>query len=180
MKKRECHRRHRDWECFDHISLDIVPRYKTSGLSGDEWRFAVHASFWFKGEKLFTRTFRDMQTAVQCLGGVLAETTSPIPKRVIELEHEGRCDQPGCAEPSVSKYRFKRIFGRQGEDLADSEMAHASYFAQFCARHLRRGDCGREDADENYEVISGPGPDDSTNLVESPAIFGGYISPDLK
>lgn len=175
IPKNDWHRRHRDFEVFDRISLEIVERYKTSGLSGDEWRFSVHASFWFKGEKILERSFRNMETAVLMLGGVLGETSSPIAERILELENEGRCDQPGCAAQSVSRYQFKRIFGRGGERLADSEMEYATYYAQFCARHLRRGDCGLEDADENYEVISGSGPNDSTNLIESPSLFGGVI-----
>jgi hypothetical protein len=29
------------------------------------------------------------------------------------------------------------------------------YYHQFCDRHATRGDCGLEDADENYEALEG-------------------------
>ena len=50
----------------------------------------------------------------------------------------------------------------------------------FCHRHLQRGDCGIEDADSNYEVLEGPGPEGSTMLAtdEAPNQFGGIITMD--
>ncbi len=44
------HKRLRDFESFDEIRLKVVPRYKTSGLSGDEWRTGVLIEFMFKGQ----------------------------------------------------------------------------------------------------------------------------------
>lgn len=32
------YRRHHDDEVIDRVSIDCVPRFKVSGLSGDEWR----------------------------------------------------------------------------------------------------------------------------------------------
>src|SRR5207237_1236850 len=81
------YKRHEDDEWIDEIRVKVVPRYKTSGLSGKEWR-------------------------------------------------------------------------------------------AFCRKHLRRGDAGLDDADDNYEVVSGPGPDEAQGWEqdESPSIFGGTIT----
>lgn len=173
------HRRHRDFEAFDKITLEVVPRYKTSGLSGDEWRISVAIKFWFKGEVVHTSSARDMASALLLLGREFLEHQSPLPMRVIELERSGKCDQPGCDADSVSRYRFKRLCSARGEYLHDDENKYSDSYAQFCKRHLRRGDCGREDADDNYEVISGPGPDGSSNVIESPSAFGGVVEVEL-
>jgi hypothetical protein len=175
--KREWHRRHHDWEVFDHIELKVVPRYKTSGLSGDEWRVSVQARFFFKGLVVHETHFHDMRSALAMLPHEVAVATCPIPQKVIELE-KTTCDQVGCHREAVSKYRLKRLTSEHGEYLHESEGAYANYVRRFCKRHLRRGDCGREDADDNYEVIEGPGPDDSSNPEESPSEFGGVVQVD--
>lgn len=48
---------------------------------------------------------------------------------------------------------------------------------RFCMVHLRRGDCDFEDADSNYVVVDGPGPNEAEGWegFESPSAFGGVI-----
>jgi hypothetical protein len=168
LRDRLWHKRHRDWEAFDRIEFDIVDRYKTSGLSGDEWRHHVRMRFYFKGEVVHEDGARDMQSAMLRVGSIMLEKTCPIPDRVIELE-KTKCSQPGCKEDAVGRFRIKKEFGHQGEDLAPPYEGSPRYSRQFCKRHLRRGDRSREDCDANYEPLDGIGPDGSTNLVESPS-----------
>lgn len=151
------HKRHPDFEAFDSVTIDVVPRYKTSGLSGDEWRVAAVIRLWFKGEPVAERGYRDIESALKFLPAFTSEAASPIPTRVIELERES-CDQPGCAEKAVTKCRLKKEYSDRGEELVMREGVN-SHYRQFCQRHLQRGDCGLEDSDSNYEVVSGPGPD---------------------
>lgn len=40
LEKAMHYKRHPDFETYDRITIDTVERYKTSGLSGDEWRFS--------------------------------------------------------------------------------------------------------------------------------------------
>jgi hypothetical protein len=101
--------------------------------------------------------YRDIDAALKFLPAFIDESASPIPTRVIELERES-CDQTGCAEKAVSRYHLKKEYSDSGEELVMREGVN-SHFRQFCQRHLQRGDCGLEDSDSNYEVISGPGPD---------------------
>ncbi len=44
---------------------------------------------------------------------------------------------------------------------------------RFCARHSYRGDCGINDADANYELLEGPGIQETreTDRSQSAAIF---------
>jgi hypothetical protein len=161
------HKRLEDFESFDRITLEVVPRFKTSGLSGDEWRQHVEISFFFKGEKVFSTGFTSMRAALMLLGGEWVRAQEPIPLRVIQLEESGLCDQPSCANPSVSKFKLKKEFVR-GEEII-RRFAGPGNFRQFCAKHLRRGDSDMEDCDDNYRLLSGPGPGESTNVEESPA-----------
>ena len=164
------HKRLPDWEPFDMVTIEVKPRLKTSGMSGDEWRTGVAITLWFKGEAIVEEFRTSLDWSLKLLPSIIAEHTCPFPQKVIEIEREC-CDQPSCAEKAVSRYKLKRLFSDQGDALDMSEKAHADYYRQFCRRHLYRGDCSREDCDDNYEVISGPGPNDSMEHPEdeSPA-----------
>lgn len=164
------HKRHSDFTAIDEIRIKVVPRYKTSGLSGDEWRVGTEIEFCFKGEVIGKEYRTRLDYAVNGLWSMMEQFTSPISKRVIELE-KTKCDQPSCPNDAITKYQLKTLYSDRGEKLA----APANHYRKFCAQHLRRGDCGLEDADANYEVIDGPGPAASTNIQESPATFGGVI-----
>jgi hypothetical protein len=167
MKTDMWNKRLRDWEAFDRIEMEVVPRFKTSGLSGDEWRQSVRIQFFFKGEVVYEKWVGRMDAAIMLLGREWVEQHEPIPSRVIEIERD-TCDQPSCRNKAVARYKLKREFSRSGDllDASDSTLVH---YRKFCRVHLRRGDCSREDSDANYEVIDGPGPDGSTNVQESPS-----------
>lgn len=145
------HRRLHDHETFDRIALIVVPRYKTSEMSGDEWRHGVEVVFYFKGEEVHRSYYSRMEYAVGFLAAEFHKAQEPIPEKVIELERSGRCDNVGCA--NSARYRFypKRLTSPNGEWLDMQEKANMVYFRQFCEEHYVRGDCSREDADENYE-----------------------------
>jgi hypothetical protein len=143
------HKRHSKWEAFDRIELDVVPRYKTSGLSGDEWRTYVAVRFSFKGVVVHEWQTRDMQTAILLLGYEWTRQQEPIPTEVIERE-KGRCDQPGCANEAPRRFLLKSLFSDHGDRLDPADQS-LRYFRQFCDEHAQRGDCGREDSDANYE-----------------------------
>ena len=165
--KRQHSRRLHEWEPFDEVRMRVVPRYKTSGLSGDEWRTGVVCELLFKGEVVADTFWSSMEVAATRLAAFMDDSACPIPERVIEIEAV-KCFQPSCKNDSVATYLLKRLTSRQGEYLAESEH-YCDSVRRFCRVHLRRGDCSREDCDENYEVIDGPGPESSSNVQESPA-----------
>lgn len=154
------HKRHRDFEPFDRIELDVVPRYKTSDMSGDEWRTSVRVRFSFKGEVVRETSITSMRYAMLLLAGEWVRAQEPIPNRVIELE-KTKCDQPGCPNEAVSTYHLKVEFSDRGEKL-DPGDSSLLYYRRFCSECRRRGDCSREDSDANYEVVEGFGPNDAS------------------
>lgn len=147
---------HADDEYFDEVVIRTVPRYKTSGLSGDEWRVSAVIELKRKGMVLFDRGFGTLAAATAFLPGIFISARE-VP---IDVMHEERarplCMQPGCAERAVTVYRKKVVYDRSGHS---HEPMTGGEYLRFCRRHARRGDCGLEDSDANYEVVSGPGPD---------------------
>jgi len=139
------HRRHFDFETYDRIELVQTLRYKTSGLSGDEWRTGINVKLYFKGEVVHEIPFSDMRAALTLLIGQLPEM---IPGRVLELE-KTKCDQPGCAADAVNRFQVRRITSESGEYL-DMKEVTLTYYRQFCAKHSKRGNASREDCDKNY------------------------------
>lgn len=176
MNNRLYHRRLPDWEAFDEITMRVIPRYKTSGLSGDEWRQHVEIEFFHKGQIVYSAGSSTMEAAILMLGTHFIKQQEPIPERVIEIESE-TCDQPSCREKAVGRYMPKKLTAKNGDwlDMGDQRL---HYYRKFCKAHARRGDCSREDCDENYEPLDGLKPDDSSNVHESPSVFGGVIAID--
>lgn len=141
-------RRVRDWEPFDRIELTVVPRYKTSGISGDEWRTGVLINFWFKGNKVNEEFFTSMRAAIMFLPSLWIQCQEPILESVLNVE-ERYCDQPSCSNLHNNRKRYlKRIAANEG--WLESPKLDLGYHRMFCDEHSQRGDCGLEDADCNY------------------------------
>lgn len=174
MNKPRYMKRLADWEMFDEITFKVIPRYKTSGLSGDEWRQHVEVTFWFKGVEIMSRGFRDMAAAMAIAPGMLAQAGAPIDEKIIELETT-KCFQSSCRNDATTTVLLKRETSERGSYLAPEETQYADSFRRFCSVHSRRGDCSREDADDNHIVIEGPGPAGSTNTQESPSVMAPPI-----
>lgn len=170
------HERLHDWETFDKITMEVVPRYKTSGMSGDEWRFGTVIKLWFKGHVVHEDFRTSMEAAIRYLPVIVGEAACPISTEHVQLD-EQHCDNPGCGNPWVARYVMKRRTAANGLYLADEEMVKPRY-RKFCKQHLRRGDCSREDADDNYIPLDGIGPDDAGLVIESPSAFGGAVQID--
>jgi len=154
------HKRLPEFECFDRITLEVVPRYKMSGLSGDEWRQHVQVNFYFKGDLIHEARFKDMKSAAMLLGAELVHNSSSIAGRVLALEKE-LCDQPSCANRPTHHYFLKEEFSDLGKKLDANDLYSQQWdvlgyglgsrkYRQFCGTHEIRGDCGREDSDRNY------------------------------
>ena len=159
------HRRLNSWKPYDKITIELVPRLKTSSLSGDGWRVAAKTTLWFKGRAIVVDFRNSLDYAIANVAALVAEHSCPIDEQVIQIE-EHACDQPSCAEDAVSRYKIRQLYSAQGEKLDASEGSHAAYhYRKFCARHLYRGDCDLEDCDRNYEVVDGPGPDHARDEV---------------
>lgn len=164
-----------DAQAFDAVNIVTVPRYKTSGLSGDEWRISARIEFWRKGKKIAERYVRNVEVAC---GFALAEYW--------RLQNDGQgyfagegdtCDQEGCDEAATVTLRIKQEFCKDGHASDPNRYDPRPLVRKFCSRHSRRGDCGLEDADSNYEVLAGSPTEPQTQDVK-PSTFGGFIPAD--
>ena len=161
-----------DAQAFDEIRITTVPRYKTSGLSGDEWRISGKIQLMRKGKVVHEDGMRDVENCAYALGLVLMRAKDEG-KAYYGGGENGTCDQEGCPDSATVFYRMKRKYcneyGHEPKVLNDEVVVR-----QFCERHSKRGDCGMEDSDANYELMDGkisePKPED---VKES--IFGGVI-----
>lgn len=207
-------RRHEDDEWFDEVLIVgedgpvariwMRPRYKTSELSGDEWRVSAEVMVLLDDEWVKITHTHTLDAATRCLFHKMHDQPASVqrqPVTRIDLLRKGIvltskeyddslplltvagllawefiilcethvipqdwddkrwCFQPGCANEAVSTYRLEHMYcrccGATQEDWGQSN------YRRFCKVHLRRGDCGMEDSDYNYEVVEGPGPDDA-------------------
>ena len=152
------HRRHEDDEYIDEIRIDLVPRFKTSEMSGDEWRVSGRVRFFRKGHEVWSRSFSKLSTAVNALSWfwMVADEGPPDEWKMLTKEQElALCQQPGCSDASVKRYRFKKIRDCKQSGRMYEPDPSFEYVTAFCARHAHRGDCGLEDTDDNYEILSG-------------------------
>lgn len=143
-----------DAQAFDEVRIVTVPRYKTSGLSGDEWRISARMQFLRNGEVQFEGHYRDVEAALDCAKADWLRACDD--GKAYFAGEEGLCDQEGCAEPPTVTYRKKLNYCHDGHA---SESAIGPTHRCFCDEHKTRGDCGLDDSDVNYEVMA-PESDD--------------------
>lgn len=148
---------HPDDERYDRVTIEVVERWKDSELSGDEWRFSYVVTGWRKGQKIVEKGWSRLDWALQCLQYTLniwpADEDRGFNREAWAIA-QTLCDQPGCSNQPTVFYKRLKPYTRQGDELVDH--GYRDEFRQFCDRHKRRGDCGLDDADHNYEQINKP------------------------
>jgi hypothetical protein len=176
-------KRHEDDETFDEITIRVVPRFKTSDLSGDEWRVGARIELKRKGVVLWHRFVTRLDTAVRGLPWFVAiagESANGADEEQWNLAawmaiNKVACMQPGCAEKAVNEYRLKKIkLGRSG----DTKEASYDYRVRYCARHSHRGDSDLQDNDANMTLVSGSGVTAEYAEDEAPARMAGVVHVD--
>lgn len=136
-----------DAQPIDEIRITTVPRYKESGLSGDEWRISAKAIFIRKGMVISEKSYSNIEYAVRLLDRDLIHISEGNGGY---YGGEGNlCDQEGCSSEVTVKYQMKKEYCRQGHgtELSSPQVRF------FCDKHKTRGDCGLDDADRNYIKI---------------------------
>jgi hypothetical protein len=162
-------------EWHDEIHITTVPRFKTSGLSGDEWRTSAHLEIRRKGILVFERDYHTIRDAAAHLPWVLMTYAE---EGVNPKLTEGTCMQPGCNAPATTRYRKLLDGCGQCGSERDATKFGTEKHREFCARHARRGNSNLDDMDERYETISGDGPSGPGKrpVDESPSVLGGIIA----
>jgi hypothetical protein len=160
-----------DAQAFDEVRITTIPRYKTSGLSGDEWRISAKIQFMRKGRVVHES---GASTIEHACGFLMAEFYRAIDDgKGYYAGEDDLCDQEGCSEQATVTYRVKKRFSRDNPFEWNEELKELTV-RKFCARHSKRGDCGFDDADANYELLYGnPSKPDAQDV--KPSIFGGTI-----
>ena len=108
---------------------------------------------YFKGLEVFGFICgRDMETAFAMLPGKVVEWgDNPIDGNFLAVEEEC-CDQPSCNRKWTAEYEVGKLTASDGSWL-DPADKHFTEYRHFCDEHKRRGDCSREDADDNYTLV---------------------------
>jgi hypothetical protein len=152
-----------DAQAFDEIKIFTVPRYKMSGLSGDEWRISATIQLLRKGRVVAERGAGSVKSAAQFLPAFVLES---MDKGLgFFAGEEDFCDQEGCCDKATVTYKLKKHYCNEGHE---SEIDFGTQIRRFCARHSKRGDCGLDDADRNYELLDGkPGLPDEADMKPS-------------
>ena len=166
-----------DAQAFDAVRITTVPRYKTSGLSGNEWRISAKIEFLRKGRVVHEEACRNVESACRLLPWYHAKACDNG-KGFFAGEGD-ICDQEGCAEPATVTLKKKQDICRScGNASPHTEYTdRVTKIRKFCARHSTRGDCGLDDADRNYEPMTGEQSAPQTG-DESPSAFGGFVKVD--
>jgi hypothetical protein len=136
------------WQKYDEVAITTVPRYKESFASGSEWRISATLQFKLKGVVLAEEIFATVDQAL--LHAASLGDNSEYKEEPSRLE----CDQEGCSAPATITYKLKNQYTGHCWCKSDPyQFDKTPLVRKFCDRHKRRGDCGLEDADENYELI---------------------------
>lgn len=143
--------RHEDAQPIDEVTIRMVPRYKTSMASGNEWRVSAVVECKRKGRVVCQEHVGSMERAVLIAGHCFVDAQDAV---AFEFPDDKTCCQPGCSEPPVMAKRLKRIKDYDTQQMSEVS-GHCRYINVFCARHSTRGNCGLEDNDDNYEVVWG-------------------------
>lgn len=146
---------HPDDQGVDRIEIDVVPRFKTSGLSGDEWRVSGRILMFRKGELVGERSMSNIESCVNALPWLWMTLPEWTKGPLYSGERGGKCQQAGCSEPAEVTYRLKQEWSARGDGPLPANVL-GQPLRRFCSAHGVRGDCGLEDADDNYERVSGP------------------------
>ena len=149
-KQREGSALRPDAQAFDEIRIVTVPRYKMSGMSGDEWRISARVEFYRKGRKVYEDTGgRNIEMAAHLLSHTYLMA---VDNANGYFAGDGlTCDQEGCSQVATVTYRRKFQYCREGHKTDVPAMSALRY---FCDEHKTRGDCGLDDADANYEPVT--------------------------
>lgn len=161
LGEREHFKLHPDDEGVDRIEIDVVPRFKTSGLSGDEWRISARIRAFRKGELVGDRSVGSMEAAANMMSYLWMTLPDWCKGPLYAGERGGKCQQAGCREPAEVTYRLNQEWEHGHGPLPPNSLG--APLRRFCSAHAVRGDAAFEDSDENYERVSGP-PPDSANI----------------
>lgn len=171
--------RHEEDVGYDDIRISILPRYKTSGLSGDEWRFSYVAEIFWKGFRIGSRGWSRMEHAIRSLDNWINYLQESIQFEFKKYDDEPRghpwaiafpdhrllaefCAQPGCPNLATHTFIKKNTYCVGPGNCGAKHSKLGVHAVRFCPKHCTRGDCDMEDADSNLELFEALAERDET------------------
>lgn len=141
-----------DAQAFDEIRLVTVPRFKSSELSGSEWRISVIIQFFRKGKMIYEEWGgHEIEAASGHLYSKLHDATD---NGHGYFAGDGiHCDQEGCSEKATNIFLVKKDFCVGGGNCGQEKKQYSTKYRCFCDKHKTRGDSDLEDNDDNYELV---------------------------
>jgi len=174
--------RHEEDHGYDQITFDVVERWKSSYMSGDEWRFTHLIRIWWKGFLIGASGWHSMDSAVRELGHLLnshneevafqyktyedrSERDSliafPDPRLYVEY-----CAQPGCSNFATHTFVKKDKWCVGPGNCGMKQEKRGVHAVRYCPKHSHRGDCDLEDADKNLELFEATCKREETHRYE--------------
>ena len=142
-----------DAQAFDEVRIVTLPRYKTSELSGDEWRISAKVELLRKGRVIVEEGCRNVEVACKLLAWYHCKACDD--GNGFFAGEGDLCDQEGCAAIATVTYRVLNEFCRDHPHEHQKPLTDEVVTRKFCAQHSKRGDCGFDDADKNYVALVG-------------------------
>lgn len=149
---------HPDDPYFDESGIRLQDRYKTSEVSGDEWRYSYVLELRRKGQTVATKTVNGHSYAHALLAAA-------VHLSLIELAEQGwdvlpweeirddLCCHPGCRQEGVNLLMLRKRWSPDCS-LCEPNDGSRPYARRFCDEHRSRGDGGLDDSDTNYVLVS--------------------------
>ena len=145
----------RNDDFIDEVSIKTIPRFKSSELSGDEWRTHAQVELRRKGHVIATTGVLNMECAAALLPWFLKTFGEDrnFDKQVQEAMDRDwdLCQQPGCPESVDTMFKVLVEACHLGPHPVDPD--RTPMFRGFCKAHLNRGDQSFEDSNESYEEV---------------------------
>lgn len=136
-----------DSQAFDEVRITTHPRWKESEISGDEWRISARIDYFLKGQLVGSRSWRNAATALR-YGDYGVVDMFEMGKGLEKYpDISALCDQEGCKNEATIRMALKKRYRNDGSHY---DPLYPEYRC-FCDSHKHRGDCGLDDADNNYE-----------------------------
>jgi hypothetical protein len=156
-------KQHPDDELVDRVEMKIVPRFKQSGMSGDEWRTSGQTRMFHKGMLLYERAYLTLADAAKHLPWLVtvvgeellfSDDTELNKRHDALVDSKGKkCMQAGCSKDATHVFQINELFSERGHKLDATENERFVSLRAFCDEHAERGDCDREDCDDNYLLV---------------------------
>ena len=144
-----------DAQAFDEVRITTIPRFKQSGLSGDEWRISARVQLMRKGEVIVEDSFGTVESAIHALGWVHMRAIDD--GKAYFAGQGDTCDQEGCSEKGTVEYRMLKKYCNEPYSHEAKEYGEDTPTRLFCERHSKRGDSCFNDRDENYVALKDKG-----------------------